>query len=185
MLGLNWMILDEILRNFSFTRPNLFIIDSPGSGLVFWSCLTSSIYVSVKNVFFLRDNFFLYVPAHSHPPLSTDFWTLQYQKVFFLANGESLYPLLWCGLTRTQLYDSDSSFFQDFLSWGGCAGSRLDHGSEIIWGGCASGRLEQNSKNPRGAALAADWIKQMTKTLLLSLFIIFWRFGGSRDQVGC
>ena len=28
----------------------------------------------------------------------THFWTLQYRKVSFLANGESLCPHLWCGL---------------------------------------------------------------------------------------
>ena len=37
------------------------------------------------------------VPARGRPPFPIHFWTLQYRKVSFLANGESLYPHLWCG----------------------------------------------------------------------------------------
>ena len=39
------------------------------------------------------------------PPPETHFWTLQYRKVSFLANGKSLYPHLWCGLTMLLDFD--------------------------------------------------------------------------------
>ena len=50
------------------------------------------------NIFFHNRNVSFYtMPTGVHPP-PTHLRTLQYRKVSFLANGESLYPHLGCGL---------------------------------------------------------------------------------------
>ena len=96
------LLLHEFVRNSSFTRQVDLIIASSRSGTSFSSCLTSSIYFSItNNMFFLGTTPFYvsraaadYPGDTSVPSPPTHFWTLQYRKVSFLANGESLYPHL-------------------------------------------------------------------------------------------
>ena len=50
-----------------------------------------------KELLFLWYDFLLRVGRLRCPPPPTHFWTLQYRKVSFLANGGSRYPHLWWG----------------------------------------------------------------------------------------
>ena len=56
-----------------------------------------------KRCLFLRYNFLLVLQCPGCQPLPTHFWTLQFGKISFLANGESLYPRLCCGWTSLTL----------------------------------------------------------------------------------
>ena len=71
----DWVILNNFCRNSSFTRPGSCIIDSSRSGTCFSSCLTSSIYFSIrKKCLFLK----ILCPDPQRPSPSNSF--LEYRK---------------------------------------------------------------------------------------------------------
>ena len=92
------MILNNFCGNSSFTGSEGLIIASNRSGTCFSSCLASSIYFSTTKICFSLVQLPFCVPGHRRLFSPTHFWTLQYRKVSFLSNGESLYPHLRCGL---------------------------------------------------------------------------------------
>ena len=76
----NWLILNSFCRNSSFAGSGGLIIDSSRSGMCFSSCLTSSIYFSIrKSILLIWFSVFwcVYKPV---PFPQICFWTLQYRK---------------------------------------------------------------------------------------------------------